>query len=106
MSEKLINDEETCSLIIKIKKTEVKEFLCEGFDNDPDFVSNIKKFIKSELSRKNFVNRGIRKMQWQELDISSDKILSLFSILLRTQNEVSDKLRKLIKKVVAEGKEN
>jgi hypothetical protein len=106
MNNKIVDNKQAVSIIIDIKKFEITKFICDGLDNDEEFKDNVTKFIRSELIRKDFANHGISKRAWQSVDLSANKVIKLFCVLLRTDNEVSNKLKKLIKKVKKELDEN
>ena len=89
-------------MIIKIRENEIVDMLCDGLDGDEEFKKNVKTIINSELKRMAFVGGHIKRREWLELDISAQKIMGLFCRILRKENELTKKLRKIIKSIMAE----
>lgn len=97
-----MSEEESLNLIIKISKHKVESVICEALDKDTEFVKRITDFIQSELSRDAFAEGKITRREWQRVDLSSTKIINTFCMLLRSDNELTKKLKKLVQKIVKE----
>jgi len=98
----LFSAEDNLNLIIKISQNRVISVICEAIEKDEEFVRNVTDFINSELSREAFNQGRIHKREWSRVDLSSGKILGLFCKLLRSDNELTKKFRKLIRGVMEE----
>lgn len=98
----LLSEEESLNLIIKISKHKVLSVICDAIDKDAEFVKRVTEFIQSELSRDAFAAGKITKREWQRVDLSSTKIINTFCMLLRSDNELTKKLKKLIRMVSEE----
>lgn len=103
---KMLTEKEESGLIIKIRENEIINMLCEGLDGDEEFENNVKAVINSELKRMAFVGGHIKRREWLELDISAQKIMGLFCRIMRKENELTKKLRKLIKTVMADNEQS
>jgi hypothetical protein len=99
---KMLTEKEESGLIIKIRENEVVSILCTGLEEENEFLGNIKMVVNSELKRIAYSGGHIKRREWLELDISAQKLMGLFCRILRKDNELTKKLRKIIKTVMAE----